>query len=125
MSLAFFDILYYDLFMKRDEQTLNKEVAFIQKLLPFQNGGIIDFCCGVGDLLATFQKRGWETQGVEWVPEYVQLAKEQFKVSVKCGDALKIEIGIQADVCLNWFSSFGYFTKENGMRLLQNMVKHL
>lgn len=121
----FFTILYQEIFMNRTEDEINFDVNLIKLLTNKESGSICDFCCGVGDILSGFEKNNFETYGVDFSEEYVQKANDKYKQkNVKQGDALLIDFKKQFDVCINWFSSFGYFDDEKNQQLLNNMSQH-
>jgi 2-polyprenyl-3-methyl-5-hydroxy-6-metoxy-1,4-benzoquinol methylase len=45
-------------------------------------GKVLDIGCGTGSLLGGFQKRGWETYGIEPATNYAEFAREKYGVKV-------------------------------------------
>ncbi len=121
----FFTLLYQEIFMNRNEEEIDFEVNLIKKLTNKNNGTVCDFCCGVGDILSGFSKHNFETYGVDFSNDYVIKAKTKFnQYNVIQGDALNIDFRTKFDLCINWFSSFGYFDDEKNQQLLNNIAKH-
>jgi SAM-dependent methyltransferase len=124
---SFFSMWYYDLFMARSQQKIDHEVSVIKTLAKVKEGAsVVDFCCGVGDLLHAFEKGGHEASGVEWSSEYVEHARAEYrKILVAQGNAINYNFGRTFDVALNWYSSFGYFDDASNVALLENMRRHV
>lgn len=122
----FFNQLYYELFMYRDQDKVDFETEMITSLTQLSPCSKIgDFCCGVGDILKSFEDKGHTTYGVDFSSDYVKIAHEKYQQkNVMQGDALTYSFNQPFDLTINWFSSFGYFSEEQNILLLENMYKH-
>lgn len=121
----FFNTNYHNLFMNRNPSQIKEEVDIISKLINIKEKNIVDFCCGTADLLAEFHNRNFETYGVDYSQEYVDVAnnKHQQK-NVFYGNAIDFQFKKQFDNVLNWNSSFGYFDDTNNLKFLKNLFEH-
>lgn len=121
----FFTLLYQEIFMSRKDSEISFDVELIQKATNIQGGTVVDFCCGVGDILAGFEKKGFSTYGVDFSKDYVDKANHVYQQkNVFQGDALTYQFGKEFDLSINWFSSFGYFDDSKNQQLLNNIYKH-
>lgn len=122
----FFNQLYYELFMYRDQDKVDFETEIISKLTQLSpDSKVGDFCCGVADLLQSFENKGHKTYGVDFSTDYIKIAHERYQQkNVVQGDALIYDFNQQFDLTINWFSSFGYFSEEQNILLLENMYRH-
>ena len=122
----FFNQLYYELFMYRDKDKVDFETEIIRQLTKLSpQSKIGDFCCGVGDILKSFEDKGYQTYGVDFSTDYVNIAHKKYQQkNVVHGNALTYDFKQQFDLTINWFSSFGYFSEEQNILLLENMYKH-
>lgn len=121
----FFNLIYQELFMKRDLDEINFDVDLITQITGIKNGGVVDFCCGIGDILSEFKRRGFQTNGVDLSREYVEKSKQiNNKLGIVCDDALKVSFNKKFDLSINWFSSFGYFNDVENQKLLDNISNH-
>lgn len=122
---SFFNDLYQELFMTRTEEQIQEIVNIITKETNINNGSIIDFCCGIGDILNEFKNRGFSTYGVDYSDSYIQTSKKLYNLKeTKQGDAVSYNFNIQSDITLNWNSSFGYFNDETNKVFLNNIYQH-
>jgi len=123
----FFNLAYQELFMNRSQKEIDFQVKIINKLSNINNPvHIVDFCCGIGDLLHKFQEQGNTVYGVDFSKDYIEKSKKVFCLNnVYEGDALTFKFDRKFDLALNWYSSFGYFSEENNQLLLKNIYEHL
>lgn len=121
----FFTLLYQEIFMSRKESEIDFDVELIQMATNVREGSVVDFCCGVGDILAGFEKKGFSTYGVDFSKDYVGKANKEYQQhNVFQGDALTYQFGKEFDLSINWFSSFGYFDDDRNKQLLTNISNH-
>ena len=121
----FFNLLYQEIFMHRTNEDIKFDVDLIKLATNIKEGSIVDFCCGVGDILEGFENEGFTTYGVDFAQDYVTKAKELHnQKNVVQGDALTYQFNKEFDLSINWFSSFGYFSDEKNQLLLDNIYKH-
>ena len=121
----FFTLLYQEIFMNRSKEEIDFDVELIQKISQKTKCTVVDFCCGVGDILEGFERKGCETYGVDFSAYYVKKANEKHaQKNVVQGDAIVINFNKTFDLSINWFSSFGYFDDNKNQQLLNNIFKH-
>lgn len=121
----FFTLLYQEIFMKRSKEEIDFDVELIQNISQKTEGSVVDFCCGVGDILEGFERKGFETYGVDFSADYVKKAQGKYaQKNVVQGDALSIKFNKTFDLSINWFSSFGYFDDNKNQQLLNNIFTH-
>ena len=76
----FFNQLYYELFMYRDKDKVDFETEIIRQLTKLSpQSKIGDFCCGVGDILKSFEDKGYQTYGVDFSTDYVNIAHKKYQ----------------------------------------------
>lgn len=122
----FFNLFYKNLFMSRTKEDIDFNVKLIKEITKRENGSVVDFCCGVGDILSGFKESGFDTYGVDFSEDYIKEANDFFKEkNVFHGDAITFDFNKKFDVALNWFSSFGYFDDIQNQKLLNNISKHV
>ncbi len=123
---SFFNLLYQEAFMSRSKEDIEFCVKLIRGVTSINQGSIVDFCCGVGDILSEFETCGFETYGVDFSQEYIKKAKKIYnQKNVFEADALNIDFNKKFDLAINWYSSFGYFDDEKNQLLLNNIFKHI
>lgn len=119
---AFFNKLYWHLFMKRTPEEVAVEVAIIKKLLDKKVSTLLDVCCGVGDIAASLETElGAVATGIEFSPDYVN---ESYIKNMIAGDACILQTDKTFPLVLNWFSSFVYFAPEKNKTLLTNCYNY-
>ena len=122
----FFNLDYYNFFMKRDDSQLTHDCNLILQLSNIPSGKIADFCCGSGQMIKYFNNLKYDCYGVDFSKEYVDIAVNQFNLNnVFQGDALYFNFNSSFDLVINWNSSFGYFNEEKNELLLINMYNQL
>lgn len=120
---AFFNKLYWHLFMKRTPEEVAVEVNLIKELLVDKKvSSLLDVCCGVGDIAAGLEKElGSVATGIEFSPDYIQ---ESYLKNMIAGDACIMQTDKTFPLVLNWFSSFAYFAPEKNKTLLTNCYNY-
>ncbi len=121
----FWEVVEYMLLdPKRPVET---EAAQVAKLLELTPGSrILDLCCGPGRYSVEFAKLGYRVTGVDVTSRYLdkasQLAAQQcVEVDyVKC-DMREFVRPEAFDTAVNLFTSFGYFSQEDDLRVLRNL----
>ncbi len=99
-------------------------------------GRILDICCGVGRHSVELASRGYRVTGVDLTRAYLDAAKETAEAVLGDGAAAFPEFLREDvrrflrpgsyDLCINLFTSFGYFaTREEDVLLLKNSARNL
>lgn len=106
----------------------------LQKLSSIKPGGrVLDLCCGVGRHSVEFARRGFAVTGVDITRAYLEAAAETAAAEAS-GAALELVLDDarhfsrpgQFDLCLNLYTSFGYFSRrEDDLLLLENCARNL
>lgn len=101
---------------------------------------VLDLCCGVGRHSVELSSRGYMVTGIDLTRAYLEAAKETAEAAVAVGPDGSIlpfpeflrEDGRRFlrpgfyDLCINLFTSFGYFaTREDDLLMLKNVTKNL
>ncbi|MHB0896318.1 MAG: class I SAM-dependent methyltransferase [Spirochaetales bacterium] len=92
---------------------------------------VLDLCCGVGRHTVELSKRGFRVTGVDITAAYLSAAKETAEAAgadpeLVLDDARRFKRPASFDLCLNLFTSFGYFaTREDDILMLGNCAKNL
>jgi SAM-dependent methyltransferase len=104
----------------------------IERLVSLEpRAKVLDLCCGVGRHSLEFARRGYAVTGIDITPSYLEAARETveaagLEVEFILGDARRFSRPGNFDLCVNLFTSFGYFrTKEEDIALLANCCRSL
>ena len=106
----------------------------LQRLSSIKAGGsVLDLCCGVGRHSVEFAKRGFSVTGVDITQAYLEAAAETAAAEAAGAalelvrdDARHFSRPGRFDLCLNLYTSFGYFERrEDDLLLLANCAKNL
>ncbi|MCE5256838.1 MAG: class I SAM-dependent methyltransferase [Spirochaetaceae bacterium] len=104
----------------------------IVRLTGIKSGAkVLDLCCGVGRHSLDMALRGYEVTGIDITKSYLDAAKETANaMSVKAdfirADAREFSRPGHFDLCMNLFTSFGYFsTKEMDIEMLSLCAHNL
>ena len=129
---TFFSGLYDEVLAHQfDEERTLKEARTIKRVLKLRKGvRILDIPCGMGRLTLPLARMGFEMTGVDLMDTYVRRAR---RVAKKAGLAIRfqqcdmreIAFNNEFDVVLNWFTSFGYFSKQGNLAFLKKAFKAL
>jgi SAM-dependent methyltransferase len=130
---AVFEVEDY-LFVYQDDLTNERsdaEVALLVNLLGLDSPKkILDLACGFGRHTNRLAALGHSMTGVDYMPGFLVLAREQAKemgvqVDYCQGDMRRIDFQDAFDRVLLLFTSFGYFTDDENERVLRNMAAAL
>lgn len=126
-TTKFFNNMYLEMFMTRNEEQLIREAQIIKFFLQAkQDADVLDFCCGTGATANSLHSLGFNVSGIEYSDNYVDIAHKEYpRLNIVQGDALAYDFNKKFQHVYNWFSSFGYFNDEQNMLLLNNMKNHL
>lgn len=92
---------------------------------------ILDLCCGVGRYSLEFARRGFAVTGVDITQAYLDALtdsarEESLSIEVVRDDARTFSRPEEFDLCLNMFTSFGYFSDiDDDERLLKTSCQNL
>ena len=115
----FFDVLYWNLFMRRPPSQIKKEGKIILSLSPSSALTYLDLCCGVGDIGNYLAQQQKIVTGVEISKDYQLISQQKFnKINFINKSVLDFNTKQKFDVVYNWFSSFGYFDEDDNLKLL-------
>ena len=96
------------------------------RLLDASKGHILDWCGGWGRVSIHFARKGFEVTILDFVPEYLNRAKEIFekdnlKVDLVLADCRKTPSNIQADYMTCLFNSVGFFNDQEQIRAFRSL----
>lgn len=121
-TTTFFNELYWNLFMKREDAHIKQEAELIKKIAEPDNfHSFLDVCCGVGDIAAYFSQQNITVTGIEYAPDYI---KNSYIDNIIQADARQRLPVPEHDLVTNWFSSFFYFNEEDNKKILQNCYEY-
>jgi SAM-dependent methyltransferase len=92
---------------------------------------ILDLCCGVGRHSVELAKRGFAVTGVDITSAYLSAAREtaeaaEVELELIRADARYFSRPAAFELCVNLFTSFGYFaTRDEDLLLLSRCAKNL
>lgn len=125
----------YKLFDKAlylDEERTNKEVSFIQSLIPLDtHKKILDLGCGDGRIAIKLGEVGYIVTGVDTDKEYIDRAKEislqknLSNVSFYFQDYRNFKSKAAQDAAILIYSSFGYTNDKNNLSTLKHVNSQL
>jgi len=98
---------------------------------PDKAAKILDLCCGVGRHAVEFASRGFEVTGVDLTKAYLDAAKETAEAVGVSPEFVREDVRHflrpgSYDLCINLFTSFGYFARrEDDLLMLGNCAKNL
>ncbi len=111
---------------------IKTSVDSILELAPIEPGSpVLDVCCGVGRHTSEFARRGYKVTGVDITQAYLDAAKETsvgtpLQPELIHQDARKFVRPKAFSLCLNLFTSFGYFNDpDDDILMLHNCAKNL
>jgi SAM-dependent methyltransferase len=104
----------------------------ILRLCPLPAGAaVLDACCGVGRHCLEFAARGFSVTGTDITSAYLEAARDTAAAArLSCdfilADMRDFRRPASFDLCLNLFTSFGYFDEPaEDRRMLENMIASL
>jgi len=128
-----FDVDDY-LFVYQDDLTearADSEVSTWTKLLNMKPPmKLLDLACGFGRHSNRLAALGYDVTGVDYTPGFLAIARQVaqklgVRVEYQQSDMRQLDFVDQFDRVLLLFTSFGYFTDEENIRVLENMVHAL
>jgi SAM-dependent methyltransferase len=101
----------------------------ILALCPLPPGAkVLDACCGVGRHSIEFASRGFHVTGVDITPSYLEAARESsssadLACEFELADMREFRRPSSFDLCVNLFTSFGYFEDPSDDRLMLENIR--
>ena len=90
---------------------------------------ILDIPCGYGRHHKYLRELGYDVYGVDLSQDLINKAKtlhEKYNDKYFVGDMRNFKLNnIEADVIINWFSSFGFFDDDDNLKTLKNFNNNL
>jgi SAM-dependent methyltransferase len=94
-------------------------------------GRVLDVCCGVGRHSIELARRGFAVTGVDLTSAYLEAARETAEAAGLSPEWIKADARSFSregcfDLCINLFTSFGYFaTRDEDLLMLKNCARNL
>jgi len=113
------------------DQITNQQIKFLVKKLKLNSPKeILDIPCGFGRHANCLAKLGHKVTGVDITPGFLEIAKKDAKkkrvgVNYIHADMRNITLKNQFDRIIMLFTSFGYFTDEENLKILKNIADAL
>lgn len=105
------------------EAEVQETIRFLTETLSLNaHARIYDQCCGNGRLSLPLAALGHEVVGVDQAAIYIQEAQraEAPRATFFAGDASQVVIDPPCDAVINWWTSFGYATRdEDNLKMLR------
>lgn len=122
-----FGNLYQTVYATRTDAQAEQEIDQLVRRLQLTNEQIIDVCCGNGRHLQILRKRGFNAVGVDLSACLLDSAIEREGIAERLiqGDIRQLPFKPLFDVCLNLFTSFGYFSDEENETAFKEMTRLL
>lgn len=128
----YFDEVYYLLYKSLlTEERTAREVDFIVEVLALKPDDLVlDVACGQGRHAIPLTSRGYRVVGLDYSPYLLELAREFAReagaaVPFVRGDMRILPFACRFDVVYIFFTSFGYFSDEDNVRVLQEVRRVL
>jgi len=127
------DILLWHLELPEEENWLESEyitllIKLAEKKLNKKYTKILDIPCGIGRHHKYLRDNGFEVYGIDNNENLIKVAKDRnrgFDKYYEVRDMREINFNEEFDVVLNWFTSFGYFSHEENLKVLENFYNAL
>ncbi|MFH0778754.1 MAG: class I SAM-dependent methyltransferase [Candidatus Eisenbacteria bacterium] len=121
-----FGRFYSEVYSHRDEKEASIFARLLRNVIPLENRSVLDVCCGSGRHLRALEKEGARVLGLDLSEQMLgssQRFETEFGSRVVRGDMRALPFkGDSFDVCLNMFTSLGYFGKRESELLVLNEV---
>ena len=127
----FFNPAFYNPASPAAVRVAPSEVVFMAKALGLKKGmKLLDLCCGPGRHSLAFAARGIAVTGLDFSLQYLAMArrlaqKKRLPARFVRGDMRRLKYRAEFDAVLNAFSSFGYFSKAEDLRVLKGIARAL
>lgn len=121
--------------IKSREKRSAEEAAYIsgvvrlfEKRLKERYISLLDMPCGNGRLHPFLRKTGFQVFGVDISRELIAAARkrfQKFRSFYKVADMRNFTSEKKFDVALSWFTSFGYYSDSENLKILKNISRSL
>jgi len=109
------------IYSKVREQNLKNKYSLVSNRI--EKGKIMDIGCGTGELLSYFNKRGWETVGIEPSESAREYASKTHKLQVGGIDTLTKMKNADFDVVSMWHVLEHVYDLHDRMQTIYNLLK--
>jgi SAM-dependent methyltransferase len=125
-----FDEFYPDVYSHRDEQEAREFATFLGKVVPLRGLRMLDVCCGEGRHIRAFIEAGVTCFGLDLSAVLLRRFKAKWASeasAVARGDMRSFPFKAESfDVCINMFTSFGYFEdRQEELKVLREVWRVL
>lgn len=109
----------------------SQEVDFLEKVIPLRKTyEILDLCCGHGRHSIELAKRGYKVAGLDFSSYELKIAKNEAErknlaINFAQGDARNFKFQKKFDVVINMFTAFGYGSRKDDHKIVQNVSRIL
>lgn len=113
--------------MAEAEAAAPREAAFLWKALRLKRGArVLDLACGTGRHARRLAKRGARVTGVDATPAYLAAARRAAGgTRYLRGDMRRLPFESEFDAAYNVWTSFGYFTPAEDLKVLRGIARAL
>jgi SAM-dependent methyltransferase len=131
---SFFGEAFFNFELKSKEREIKakKEVNFILKVLKIPKDALIlDLACGAGRHSIELARRGYRVVGIDFKKDYINYCKEKAKklsldnVKFMQGDMRRLNFKNKFDFVISIYTSFGYFSDEENLKVLKRIANAL
>jgi SAM-dependent methyltransferase len=110
----------------------SSEVDFIVSVSRIPQGGqVFDVACGHGRHALELAKRGYQVVGLDLSARFIEMARQSAReaqltnVEFLTGDMRESYFINRFDTALSYYTSFGYFSDEENLKVLDNVAQSL
>ncbi len=89
---------------------------------------VLDVPCGIGRLHRSLRRCGYDVYGLDINSNFIAEARKAnpgYMDRYFLGDMRSFRLGMQFDVVMSWFTSFGYFKADDDKKTLNAMASHM
>ena len=120
------DYLYFHQDFLSAERSEAETEAAIQLLRMAPPMRVLDLACGFGRIANRLAIRGFQVTGVEYLSGFLEIARADAlhmdaRVEYVQADMRRIDYRARFDRAILMFNSFGYFTEDENLRLMQKI----
>lgn len=127
----FYTDFYLSYFHEESTPEIKKEVNFIRSVFKLpKTAKILDLACGPGRHSIELAKQGFNIIGLDFNTHFLNIAKkkarkESLDVEFVLGDMRKLSYWNEFNAVVCMYTSFGYFSKKDNSKVLENISKSL
>ena len=111
-----------------DAEYIDALIRLFSRKLGCRLDSILDVPCGNGRLHDFLRAYGYSVYGVDISKELISQARRAHPANdleYSTGDMRDFSLDRKFDVCLSWFTSFGYFNDNDNIKVLRTARSHL